>query len=263
MYYSTILSACAALLGEPLLLCAQPATAVAADTTGLTAALQQHWRASDLPGFAVAVVGLGGILYEHGFGFANKAQGVPYTPATVQGVGSVRKALIGVALLQAAAAAAGQLRLDQPVNELLPFAVVNPFFPDKPTTLRHLATITAGLTNGQRFYNRHAYAPGITSPDGGLLASTHSLARYLHSSINPGTPGAPLPPASRDSLLRPQFAAGRPPLHLHPAEPNQGLFWAHRCNGSVGHSWCSTAPAPAAALTAATAAWATPAATRA
>lgn len=239
MYYSTILSACAALLGEPLLLCAQPATAVAADTTGLTAALQQHWRASDLPGFAVAVVGPDGILYEHGFGFANKAQGVPYTPATVQGVGSVRKALIGVALLQAAAA--GQLRLDQPVNELLPFAVVNPFFPHQPTTLRHLATITAGLTDGQRFYNRHAYAPGITSPDGGLLASTHSLARYLHSSINPGTPGAPFPrrPAIRCSGRSLRRAAR--PCTSTPPSPTRA------CSGP----------------TAATAAWATPAATRA
>ena len=239
MYYSTILSACAALLGEPLLLCAQPATAVAADTTGLTAALQQHWRASDLPGFAVAVVGPDGILYEHGFGFANKAQGVPYTPATVQGVGSVRKALIGVALLQAAAA--GRLRLDQPVKELLPFAVVNPFFPDKPITLRHLATMTAGLTDGQRFYNRHAYAPGITSPDGGLLASTHSLARYLHSSINPGTPGAPFP--------------RRPAIHC-----------SGRSLRRAARPCTSTPPSPTRACsgpTAATAAWATPAATRA
>lgn len=317
---------------------ATPIAATKPDTTGLTAALRQHWQQSDFPGFAVAIVSADGIVYEHGFGFADKARRTPYTPATVQGVGSVSKTLIGVALLQAAAA--GQLRLDQPVNELLPFAVHHPDFPNQAITLRHLATMTAGLTDDQRFYSKHAYAKGtasplssaeylrrtlsaagpwysrrrfvphapgtyyaysnesaalaalalekatslsyaeftrqrilqplglldsgwraadvdtarlatlydrrgrpvapyvtITYPDGGLLTSTHSLARYLHSIINPGAvPGAPLPPAARDSLLLPQFDARRPPQHLDPAEPNQGLFWAYRRNGTVGHT---------------------------
>ena len=307
------------------------------DTAGLTALLRQRWLASDLPGFAVAVVRPDGIAYEHGFGYANKARRTPYTPATVQGVGSVSKTLIGVALLQAAAA--GRLRLDQPVSELLPFAVRNPYFPDQPITLRQLATMTAGLTDNQRFYSKRAYAKGTTSalsneeylrrtlsptgqwfsrrrflphapgtyyaysnesaalaalaiekatgqpyseftrqrilqplgltdsgwnvaevdapqlatlydpkgrvvppyytityPDGGLLTSTHSLARYLHSIINPSVGGAPLPPAAVDSLLKKQFTLGRTPQHLDPAEPNQGLFWAHRRNGTVGHT---------------------------
>ena len=285
----------------------------------------------------MAVVRPDGIVYEHGFGYANRARRVPYTPATVQCVGSVSKTLIGVALVQAAAA--GQLRLDQPVNELLPFAVHNPYFPDQPITLRHLATMTGGLTDDQAFYSKHAYAKGrtsplssaeylrrtlsttgpwyrkrrfvphapgtyyaysnesaalaalalekatgqsfdaytrqhilqplgladsgwsyaeidtsrlatlytprgrvvppyytITYPDGGLLSSTHSLARYLHGIINPAVPGAPLLPAGRDTLLRPQFPAGRPPQHLDASEPNQGLFWAHRRNGTVGHT---------------------------
>lgn len=307
------------------------------DTTGLTTSLRQHWQQSDFPGFAVAVVGPTGILYEHGFGFANKELRTPYTPATVQGVGSVSKTLIGVALLQAVAA--GLLRLDQPVNELLPFTVVNPYFPKQAITLRHLATMTAGLTDDQRFYNKHAYAKGtssplssaeylrctlsprgpwysrrrflphapgtyyaysnesaalaalalekatgqsyaeltrahilrplgltdsgwsyaevaatplailydqrgrplspyytVTYPDGGLMTSAHSLARYLHAIIDPGAPGAPLPLAARDSLLRPQFSAAHPPRHLDAAEPNQALFWAHRRNGTVGHT---------------------------
>ncbi|SHJ81139.1 CubicO group peptidase, beta-lactamase class C family [Hymenobacter daecheongensis DSM 21074] len=315
----------------------QPAPPTPPDTAALTTALRQHWQQSDFPGFAVAVVRPEGIVYEHGFGYANKARQTAYTPATVQCVGSVSKTLIGVALLQAAAE--GKLRLDQPVNELLPFRVVNPYFPDQPITLRQLATMTAGLTDKQGFYGRRAYAKGrssalsneeylrrtlspggrwysrrrfvnhapgtyyaysnesaalaalalekatgqpydaytrqrillplgmsdsgwrfadtdsarhatlysprgravppyytITYPDGGLLTSTHSLALYLRSVLNPASPGAPLPAAAVDSLLRPQFAAARLPAHLDPAEPNQGLFWAHRRNGTVGHT---------------------------
>lgn len=325
------------LLLVPLASPAQTLPTAPPDTLGLTAALQQHWQASDLPGFAVAVVRADGTVYEHGFGYANKLRKTPYTPATVQCVGSVSKTLIGVALLQAAAA--GRLQLDQPVNELLPFAVHHPYFPGQPITLRHLATMTAGLTDAQGFYNRHAYAKGttatlsneeylrrtlssagkwyrrrhfvphapgtyyaysnesaalaalaleratgqsyadftrqhilqplgltdsgwsatevdsarlatlydargrvvspyytITYPDGGLFTSTHSLARYLHSILNPLSPGVPLSASLRDSLLRPQFTAGRLPLHLDPTEPNQGLFWAYRRNGTVGHT---------------------------
>ena len=308
-----------------------------ADTVGLTTALLRLWQASALPGFAVAVVRPEGIAYEHGFGYANKERGLPYTPATVQGVASVSKTLLGVALLQAVAA--GQLRLDQPVNELLPFPVHNPYFPAQPITLRHLATMTAGLTDDQTFYSKRAYAQGDTSllsneeylrrvltpkgqwysrkrflphapgtyyaysnesaalaalaieravgqpyddytqqhilqplgltdsgwsrsavdtarlatlydqygrpvapyytvtyPDGGLLTSTHSLAHYLLSILNPTVAGAPLSTAARDSLLRPQFSPAHFPQHIDPSEPNQGLFWAYRRNGTVGHT---------------------------
>ena len=308
-----------------------------ADTTGLTATLRQLWQASALPGFAVAIVRPEGIVYEQGFGYANKERHQPYTSMTVQGVGSVSKTLLGVALLQVQAA--GKLSLDQPVNELLPFPVVNPYFPTQPITLRHLATMTAGLTDDQSFYSRRAYvkgtssalssveylrrtltkqgpwyrrkrflphAPGtyyaysnesaalvalaiehatgqaydvytrqhillpvgmsdsgwsrgevdptrlatlydpqgrpvapyytVTYPDGGLLTSTHSLARYLLRVLNPSVAGAPLSTAQRDSLVRPQFRAAHPPQHLDPSEPNQGLFWAHRRNGTIGHT---------------------------
>jgi CubicO group peptidase (beta-lactamase class C family) len=316
---------------------AQSATLPSLDTLGLTAALQQVWHQSALPGFTVALIRPGGIVYEHGFGYANQERRVPYTPATVQPVASVSKTLLGVALVQAVAA--GLLRLDQPVNELLPFVVVNPYFPTQPITLRHLATMTAGLTDDQRFYNQQAYVPGDTSslsneeylrrtltargrwyrrkrflphapgtyyaysnesaalvglaleratgqaysaytyqhilhpagmqdagwsraavkgyplatlydrrgrpvapyytvtyPDGGLLTSTHSLARYLLRIMNPSLPGAPLAIIQRDSLLARQFSPLHPPQHLDPSEPNQGLFWAYRRNGTVGHT---------------------------
>ena len=316
---------------------AQATPAAPNDTLGLTASLHHMWEASALPGFAVAVVRPDGIIYERGFGYANKARRLPYTSTTVQGVGSVSKTLIGVALLQAVAA--GTLQLDLPINELLPFRVNNPYFPHQPITLRHLATMTAGLTDDQTFYSKRAYAQGdtsalsseeylrrtltprgqwysrkrflphapgtyyaysnesaalaalaieratgqpfsaytrqhilqplgmtdsgwsrsvvdtarlatlydpqgwpvapyytITYPDGGLLTSTHSLARYLLSMLNPSVPGAPLTVAERDSLLRPQFTPLHLPQHLDPGEPNQGLFWAYRRNGTVGHT---------------------------
>lgn len=43
---------------------AQASRASPADTTGLTVILRQLWQASDLPGFAVAIVRPEGIVYE-------------------------------------------------------------------------------------------------------------------------------------------------------------------------------------------------------
>jgi CubicO group peptidase (beta-lactamase class C family) len=159
--------------GVQLSTLAQASRASPADTTGLTATLRQLWHTSALPGFAVAIVRPEGIVYEQGFGYANKARHQPYTATTVQGVGSVSKTLLGVALLQAQAA--GQLSLDQPVNDLLPFPVVNPYFPAQPITLRQLATMTAGLTDDQSFYNRRAYVKGTRS----ALSSAEYLRRTL------------------------------------------------------------------------------------
>lgn len=76
----------------------------------------------------------------------------------------------------------------------------------------------------------------ITYPDGGSLTSTHSLALYLRSILNPSSPGAPPPASACDSLLRPQFTADHLPLHRDLQEPNQDLFWAHRRNGTAGHT---------------------------
>ena len=330
------------LIASSLCLLSLPAHAQAdapapADTLGMTAALRQLWQASTLPGFAVAVIRPDGIAYERGFGYANKARRVPYSANTLQGVGSVSKTLIGIALVQAVAV--GKLRLDQPINELLPFPVGNPYYPNQPITLRQLATMTASLTDNQAFYSKHAYAKGdtstlsneeylrrtltpkgqwyrdrrflpfapgtyyaysnesaalaalaieratgqrycdytrehilrplgmtdsgwsrtavdtaklatlydqkgrpvapyytITYPDGGLVTSTHSLARYLLGILNPSVPGAPLTTAERDSLIRPQFTPANFPEHVELGEPNQGLFWAYRRNGTVGHS---------------------------
>lgn len=39
----------------------------------------------------------------------------------------------------------GKLNLDEKINDILPFEVVNPHFPDKKITVRHLVTHTAGL----------------------------------------------------------------------------------------------------------------------
>ncbi len=106
--------------------------------------------ASPLPGFAVAVVDSGGVRYEAGFGLADRQRGTPFTPATVQEIGSVSKTLIGVALLKAQEL--GLLRLDTEINAILPYAVSNPHGAYRPIRALDLATHTSGLLDREKPY---------------------------------------------------------------------------------------------------------------
>ena len=120
----------------------------------LTAELESILRQGHFNGFGVAVVNGRGVLYQHGFGFADVQARKAYDIHTVQSVASVSKTLVGLALLKAQEQ--GLLTLDDPVNKYLPFKVMNPAFPEVPITLRHLATHTSSIRDND-FYLSHNY----------------------------------------------------------------------------------------------------------
>jgi len=112
-------------------------------TDSLRQALQALQANSGLPGFAVAIIDADDIKYNEGFGYANLREKVPYTPQTVQNIASISKTVIGVNLMKAVEM--GKLQLDDPINKYLPFEVHNPWFPETPITIRHLATHTSSI----------------------------------------------------------------------------------------------------------------------
>lgn len=118
----------------------------------LDEALAQQQARSDLPGFCAAIVDADGALYQNGFGFADVAAKRRYTADTVQPIASVSKTLIGVALMKAVEQ--GLFTLDTHVNDVLPFKVVHPRFPDRPITLRQLATHTSGIVDRAAVYEK-------------------------------------------------------------------------------------------------------------
>jgi len=105
-------------------------------------------------GFGVALVDKEGIVFEKGFGFANKAKQIPYSEQTLQNIASISKTFLGLALLKAQEL--GKLNLDDPINKYLPFEVFNPYFPEEPIILRQLTTHTSGITDS-KFYDQKAY----------------------------------------------------------------------------------------------------------
>lgn len=90
----------------------------------------------NLPGFSVAILSKDTIFYERGLGYAAKEKQIPYSTATTQMIASASKIMTAIAVMQLVEA--GQVKLDDPINQYLPFEVINPNFPDIPITIRHL-----------------------------------------------------------------------------------------------------------------------------
>ena len=109
----------------------------------LTYELEQLYEQSTLNGFGVAVYSKEAVLYENGFGYSDSESKTPYTKNTVQKIASISKTLLGVSLMKARSL--GLLKLDDDVNDYLPFPLRNPHFPTHTITVENLATHTAGI----------------------------------------------------------------------------------------------------------------------
>ncbi|MHC5310250.1 serine hydrolase domain-containing protein [Myroides sp. LJL116] len=119
----------------------------------LTSDINEIYKQSDFNGFAVSIVNESGSLYQHGFGYADTQNRIPYTDKTIQNVASISKVFIGIALLKAQEL--GKLQLDDPINDYLPFKVVNPSFPDKEITIRHLATHSSVIVDNAFYLSKN------------------------------------------------------------------------------------------------------------
>ncbi len=107
-----------------------------------------------LRGYGVAVVSADSTLFAKGYGYSDVKNNLPYTERSVQNIGSVSKTLIGIALMKAQEM--GKLKLDDPINTHLDFEVINPYHPEKPILIRHLATHTGTILDTD-LYDKKAY----------------------------------------------------------------------------------------------------------
>ncbi|MGB5205403.1 serine hydrolase domain-containing protein [Eudoraea sp.] len=120
----------------------------------LTQALNDLYSQGYINGFTVTLVNESGPLYQKGFGYMDVASKKPYTDSTIQNIASISKTFIGISLMKAQEL--GKLKLDDPINSYLPFKVINPYFPEKEITIRHLATHTSTITD-TRYYDKKSY----------------------------------------------------------------------------------------------------------
>ena len=118
----------------------------------LTAELDSIQKNGEIIGFAVAMVNQDGVLYEKGFGLSNLETKEKYDENTIQHIASVSKTLIGIALMKAKEM--GRLDLEDPIENYLPFKVINPNYPNETITIRQLATHTSGINDTDQYMNR-------------------------------------------------------------------------------------------------------------
>jgi CubicO group peptidase (beta-lactamase class C family) len=130
-----------------------------------------------LPSLAVAVASRGRLVWEAGFGWADREARVPATPHTVYAVASVTKAITGIALM--VMRERGLLDLDRPINDYLEPSPVTVHVGDAgDVTVRRVANHTAGLTT--HYQGFPANGPNRRPP----IAET--IRRYGHTFFAPG-----------------------------------------------------------------------------
>lgn len=120
-------------------------------TDSLRTALETFAQEMDLPGFAVSIVTGEKVLFQEGFGYADRKKQTPYTPGTIQNIGSVSKTVVGVALVKAMEK--GLFTMDTPINDILPFDVINPYHSETPILVRHLANHSSSILD-TKFYGQ-------------------------------------------------------------------------------------------------------------
>lgn len=115
-----------------------------------TSALDKVYHSGNVVGFSVSLVTKEKVVYNKGFGFSDVKNEQEYTKNTVQNIASISKTVIGISLLKAVEM--NLLKLDDPINQYLPFKVINPNHSETPITLRHLATHTSSITDKEEIY---------------------------------------------------------------------------------------------------------------
>jgi CubicO group peptidase (beta-lactamase class C family) len=105
---------------------------------------------SNWPGFAVTIIKNDSIVFSNGYGFANIKNKVPYSIQTIQPIGSISKTFIGFAIMKAIDQ--GYFTLETPINDILPFKIINPYFPNAVIKVKNLVTHTSGLIDKEATY---------------------------------------------------------------------------------------------------------------
>jgi CubicO group peptidase (beta-lactamase class C family) len=112
-------------------------------------ASQEILQDEGVVGFSVAIVSDDEIVWQEGFGYANREENIPATPDTVYAIGSVSKMFTAVSVLQQVEQ--GRIDLDRPVSDYLPeFSILHRFGASQKEqndmiTMRRLLTHRSGV----------------------------------------------------------------------------------------------------------------------
>lgn len=119
-------------------------------TKKLNLTLNKIFEESSFQGFAVGIVKGDSVYFSKGYGWANAKDKVPFTEKTIMPIASVSKTFIGFSV--AKAIELGYFTAETPINEILPYPIINPNFPDDIIKVKHLFTHTSGIIDVTEVY---------------------------------------------------------------------------------------------------------------
>jgi CubicO group peptidase (beta-lactamase class C family) len=169
-----------------------------------------------VPGLSIALVNGQELIWAHGFGLANKDQGVPVTPNTAFRAGAISKLLTATAALQLVEQQ--QLVLDAPIQQTLrEFHVRSRFHSDqadadRAITLRRLLSHQSGLPSEHLRDLRNTYAMShMPMRLSGVWLSSPPGSQVVYSNLGYALVGAAIERSSgrafetqlQNSLLKP------------------------------------------------------------
>jgi CubicO group peptidase (beta-lactamase class C family) len=142
----------------PLALLIALPTAAADPFAALRASLQRQLVEQQVPSLAVAVAKDGKIIWEEGFGWADRENRVPATAHTLYSLASISKPITATGLM--VLVERGLIDLDRPINDYLGEAKLRARAGGPPATVRHVANHSSGLPlHYQFFYEDEPYRP--------------------------------------------------------------------------------------------------------
>ncbi len=112
--------------------------------------LNKIYNKSTFPGLAVGVIKKDSVFFAKSYGWANVKNKIPFNERTIIPIASVSKTFIGFSLMKAIEL--GYLDAETSINEILPYAVSNPYFPDDTIRVKHLFTHTSGIIDEYETY---------------------------------------------------------------------------------------------------------------
>lgn len=142
------------------------------------ALIRRYLDSTNTASLSVAVARDGKILWEEGFGWANREKMVPATPHTMYSLASISKPITATGLM--VLVERGKVALDQPANQYLGVGKIRSMAGDAAgATVRRVLSHTAGLPlHWQFFYADHSYGPPTMD---------ETIARYGITVFPPGT----------------------------------------------------------------------------
>lgn len=146
-------------------------------------ALDKVLKKSNFPGFAIGIVKNDSILLTKGYGLSNVSEQIPFTENTIMPIASVSKTVIAFSL--AKAIKLGYFEEETPINEILPFPIINPHHTNDTIRIKHLFTHTSGIfDNDKTFINSYQLTKTPTISLGNFIEDCLSKNGKYYSDEN-------------------------------------------------------------------------------